>query len=66
MPRLDGLGLLAAVRSAPDHAELPVVVVTSRGSEDDRRRGAEAGADAYIVKAEFDQQTLLDTVRRLV
>ena len=66
MPRLDGLGLLAAVRSDPDHAELPVVVVTSRGSEDDRRRGAEAGADAYIVKAEFDQQTLLDTVRRMV
>jgi two-component system chemotaxis sensor kinase CheA len=66
MPRLDGLGLLAAVRSDPDHAELPVVVVTSRGSEEDRRRGAEAGADAYIVKDEFDQQTLLDTVRRLV
>ena len=43
-----------------------MVIVTSRGDEEDRRRGAEAGADAYVVKAEFDQQTLLDTVRRLV
>ena len=44
---------------------LPVVIVTSRGEKEDRRRGAEAGADAYVVKGEFDQQALLDTVRRL-
>ena len=39
-----------------------MVVVTSRGGEDDRQRGLEAGADAYIVKDEFDQQALLETV----
>lgn len=43
-----------------------MIVVTSRGSEEDRKRGAEAGADAYIVKDEFDQRALLETVRRLV
>jgi len=66
MPELDGIGLLEAVRADPERAELPVVVVTSRADEEDRRRGAEAGADAYIVKQDFDQQALLDTVARLV
>jgi two-component system chemotaxis sensor kinase CheA len=66
MPELDGLGLLAAIRADPEHATLPVVIVTSQSSEDDRRRGAEAGADAYIVKNEFDQQALLETVDRLI
>jgi two-component system, chemotaxis family, sensor kinase CheA len=66
MPELDGLALLAAIRADPDHASLPVVIVTSRGSEEDRKRGVQAGADAYIVKDEFDQQALLETVRRLV
>jgi two-component system chemotaxis sensor kinase CheA len=66
MPELDGLGLLAAIRSDHEHAMLPVVIVTSQGSDEDRRRGAEAGADAYIVKDEFDQQALLETVNRLI
>ena len=66
MPEMDGLQLLAAIRADPDRSSLPVVIVTSRGSEEDRRAGAQAGADAYIVKDEFDQQALLQTVERLV
>jgi two-component system chemotaxis sensor kinase CheA len=66
MPEMDGMELLAAIRADPDRSSLPVVIVTSRGSEEDRRRGAEAGADAYIVKDEFDQQALLEIVKRLV
>jgi two-component system, chemotaxis family, sensor kinase CheA len=66
MPEMDGLELLAAIRTHPDRSSLPVVIVTSRGSEEDRKRGAQAGADAYIVKDEFDQQALLETVERLV
>ena len=65
-PELDGLGLLAAIRSDSAHATLPVVIVSSQGDDEDRRRGAEAGADAYIVKDEFDQQALLETVDRLI
>jgi two-component system chemotaxis sensor kinase CheA len=65
MPEMDGLEMLAAIRADPATESLPVVIVTSRGSEEDRRKGAEAGADAYVVKGEFDQQALLDTVRRL-
>jgi two-component system chemotaxis sensor kinase CheA len=66
MPEMDGLALLGAIRADPDCASLPVVVVTSRGSDEDRKRGAQAGADAYIVKDEFDQQALLEAVKRLV
>jgi chemotaxis protein histidine kinase CheA len=66
MPEMDGLALLREIRSDPLRALLPVVVVTSRGTDEDRRRGAEAGADAYVVKDEFDQQALLATVEQLI
>jgi len=66
MPEMDGLELLQAIRRDREHESLPVAIVTSKGSEEDRRRGAEQGADAYIVKSEFDQRTLLETIERLV
>lgn len=66
MPRMDGFALLDAIRADGRRQALPVVVVTSAASEEYRRRGAELGADAYIVKQDFDQRTLLDTVRRLL
>ena len=46
MPELDGIGLLETLRADDEHVSLPVVVVTSRGGEEARRRGLEAGADA--------------------
>jgi two-component system chemotaxis sensor kinase CheA len=66
MPEMDGLELTRAIRACPERSSLPVVIVTSRGSEDDRRLGVEAGADAYMVKRAYDQHTLLDVVERLV
>jgi two-component system, chemotaxis family, sensor kinase CheA len=66
MPEMDGLQLLAAIRHDEATKSLPVAIVTSKGSEEDKRRGAEAGADAYIVKEDFNQQALLDTIERLV
>lgn len=66
MPEMDGLELVRTIRGDPKWSALPVVVVTSRGGEEDERRGLEAGADAYVVKQRFDQRTLLDTVERLV
>lgn len=66
MPQLDGLGLTRAIRADPARSSLPVVIITSRGSDEDRRRGIEAGADAYMSKQGFDQQALLATVERLV
>ena len=66
MPELDGLDLTRAIRADGARSSLPVVIVTSCGSEEDRRRGIEAGADAYMAKQGFDQQALLATVERLV
>ena len=66
MPELDGFGLLEAIRSDPDRAALPVVVVTTRAAEEDRQRGLAAGADAYVVKGSFDQGALLETIERLI
>jgi two-component system chemotaxis sensor kinase CheA len=66
MPEMTGLQLVETIRQSPERSSLPVVVVTGRGGEEDRRRGAEAGADAYIVKEEFDQRALLETVGRLL
>ena len=66
MPELDGIGLTRAIRASAARSSLPVVIVTSRGSDEDRRRGIEAGADAYMAKSGFDQQTLLAIVARLV
>ena len=64
MPGIDGLELLRRIRLRSDH--LPVVMLTTRGSAEDRRRAAELGADAYLVKSEFQERTLLDTVRRFL
>ncbi|HWG60919.1 MAG TPA: response regulator [Streptosporangiaceae bacterium] len=66
MPVLDGLELTRAIRADAGRSSLPVVIVTSRGAEEDRRSGIEAGADAYMAKRSFDQQALLATVERLV
>ena len=52
--------------TAPDLAHVPVLVLTSRESEDDRRRGLDAGANGYLVKAAWDEHALLAAVRRLV
>ena len=66
MPELDGIQLTRAIRAHATRSTLPVVIVTTLGSEDDRRHGLEAGADAYMAKRSFDQQAMLATVERLV
>ncbi len=66
MPRINGFGLAAKIRSDPKLAELPIVLVTALGSREDRERGIDAGANAYIVKSQFDQGNLLEVVERLL
>jgi two-component system chemotaxis sensor kinase CheA len=66
MEGMDGLGLTRAIRDDARWRNLPVVLLTSRSGDDDRRRGLEAGADAYIVKSAFDERALLDVVDDLL
>ncbi len=66
MPRIDGLELTRRVKSHPTLQSLPVVIVTTRGSETDRRKGMDAGADGYITKGDLVRQDLVDVVSRLL
>ncbi|MEH2233988.1 MAG: hybrid sensor histidine kinase/response regulator [Nostoc sp.] len=66
MPNLDGFGLTAKIRQYQEYSELPIILVTSLASDEDKRRGAEAGANAYIIKGSFNQEALLSTLKRLV
>lgn len=66
MPDLDGFELTERIRQESRYADLPVILVTSLVSDEDRRRGADAGADAYITKPAFDQTAFLDTLKRLI
>lgn len=66
MPEMSGLELCNHIRGNERLRRLPVVLVTSLGSEDDRRAGLAVGADAYIVKSEFDHEVFVQTVNDLV
>jgi chemotaxis protein histidine kinase CheA len=66
MPGMDGLALTRMIRATPGWQAVPVVVMTSRDSEADRRAGMDAGADAYLHKSDFSADDLLGTVSRLL
>jgi two-component system chemotaxis sensor kinase CheA len=66
MPRMSGIDLTARIRADKRLAQLPVVLVTGLDSREDRERGVDVGANAYIVKSSFDQGNLLEVVRRLI
>ena len=66
MPRMSGFDLTARIRADKRLAQLPVVLVTALDSRQDRERGVDVGASAYIVKSSFDQGNLLEVVRRLI
>ncbi|QDS92911.1 Gliding motility regulatory protein [Roseimaritima multifibrata] len=66
MPKMDGFTLTDRVRKQPSHSEVPVILVTARGSDHDKQRGIDVGANAYIEKGSFDQQILLKTAHQLL
>ncbi|MCP4592022.1 MAG: hybrid sensor histidine kinase/response regulator [bacterium] len=66
MPGLNGFQLTRKLRDDERFADWPIIIVTSLAKEEHRREGLDAGANAYIVKGEFDQSNLLETVERLV
>ncbi len=66
MPRLDGLGLTRRLKAHPTLNRVPVVIITTRGSDSDKRQGMEAGADAYISKGDLVRQNVIDVVSRLL
>ncbi|HUG54481.1 MAG TPA: response regulator [Vicinamibacteria bacterium] len=65
MPRMDGFDLTARIRADPRLAELPVILVTALESREEKERGIEVGANAYVIKSAFDQSALLEIIGRL-
>jgi two-component system chemotaxis sensor kinase CheA len=65
MPHMDGFELTARIRADTELAELPVVLVSALESREDKERGIEVGANAYVVKSSFEQSNLLEIIRRL-
>ena len=66
MPNLDGFQLTAKIRQSAQFRHLPVILVSSRDSEQDLARGAEVGANRYLVKRGFHQSNILDEIRQLL
>jgi two-component system chemotaxis sensor kinase CheA len=66
MPRMDGFELTVTLRKDKLYKNIPIIIVTTRESDADKRRGLEAGADAYILKSEFTSEGLLNTIERLI
>ena len=66
MPGISGFDLCERVRQDERHRTTPLVLVTALASDEDRRRGLDAGADAYIAKQEFDHEVLVAKVCELM
>jgi two-component system sensor histidine kinase and response regulator WspE len=66
MPRMDGIQLVRSIKTDEHLRSIPVVIVSYKEREEDRMRGLDAGADAYLTKSSFHDQTLLDTVADLI
>ena len=66
MPNMTGFELTRAIKDDPLLAPIPVVIVTSLERDEEKSEGVRAGADAYITKSVFNQDTLVDTIERLI
>ncbi len=66
MPNIDGLTLTTKIRQQQEYTELPIILVTTLADDEDKKRGADAGANAYLTKGNFEQKLLLDTLKRLI
>jgi two-component system sensor histidine kinase and response regulator WspE len=66
MPRLDGIGLVSLIKADPARKGIPIVIVSYKDREEDRLRGLEAGANRYLTKTSFHDQTFLNTIVDLI
>ena len=66
MPRMDGFGLVEALKADSRLKGIPVIIVSSLESPADQERGLLLGADAYVVKRKFDQTELLEAIRQMI
>ena len=66
MPRMDGIELVGLINRDPNLKSVPVMIVSYKDREEDRQRGLDAGADYYLTKGSFHDETLLQAVVDLI
>ena len=66
MPNMDGLTMTENIRKEKKYSNIPIVLVTSLSTDEQKKRGLDAGANAYITKSGFDQSILIETIHRLI
>jgi two-component system chemotaxis sensor kinase CheA len=66
MPNMDGLELTEKIRADSRYQDVPIILISAQDKDDDRRKGLELGASAYLSKNAFDQTTLIETLKRLI
>ena len=66
MPKINGFELTLKIKNDKKLSEIPVILVTALESREDKERGIEVGADAYIIKSSFDQSNLLEIIKKLI
>jgi two-component system sensor histidine kinase and response regulator WspE len=66
MPRMDGIELVTMIKRDAQLKAIPVMIVSYKDRDEDRRRGLDAGADYYLAKGSFHDETLLDAVHDLI
>ena len=66
MPRMDGIGLVTLIKTDAQRSHIPVVIVSYKDREEDRLRGLDAGANRYLTKSSFQDDTFLETIVDLI
>ena len=66
MPKMNGFELTEKIKNHEHFKKIPVIIMSTRSSENDKLKGAEAGCDAYLVKSEFSPELLLSTIKRVL
>jgi two-component system sensor histidine kinase and response regulator WspE len=66
MPRMDGIEMVRTIKSDRNYNAIPVIIVSYKEREEDRRRGMDAGADFYLTKGSFHDNSLLQAVADLI
>jgi DNA-binding response OmpR family regulator len=66
LPKVDGFGVLTALKADPELSKIPVIILSNLGSDEDREKASALGAEAYFVKASLSPQEVVDRVRNIV
>ena len=66
MPEMDGFEMIENIKKNPEHQNIPIVILSTKDSDEDKIRGVKIGADAYLNKQEFNEKEFLEVIKKLI